>query len=220
MRLITEQNFNDIEYLVEETKTGTKQMFIEGPFIQTKKKNRNNRIYDDKIMIPVIDKYIQEQVVTGRALGELMHPAQRATVDLDRVSHRITELNWHGDDVYGKALILNTPTGNIVRGLLEGGAKLGVSSRGMGSLEKRNGVDYVKDDFMLSTVDIVADPSAPDAFVNGILEGVEFIYDANGKLIEVELEAFEQKAVQKIKKSKSFNESQQLRALQRFLSNL
>lgn len=221
MRLITEQNFNDIEYLVEESpKTGAKQMFIEGPFIQTKKKNRNNRIYDSTIMVPVIDKYIQEQVSTGRALGELMHPAQRATVDLDRVSHRITELSWRGDDVFGKALILNTPTGNIVRGLLEGGAKLGVSSRGMGSIEKKNGVDYVKDDFMLSTVDIVADPSAPDAFVNGILEGVEFVYDSHGKLIEIELEAFEKKAVQKIKRSKPLNESRQLKALQRFLLNL
>ena len=140
-------------------------------------------------MEKAVDKYVTEQVKPGRAVGELNHP-DGPTINLDKVSHRITQLEWDGNNVVGKALILETPMGQIVKGLLDGGCNVGVSSRGMGSLEQREGVNYVKDDFMLSTVDIVQDPSAPDAFVNGIMEGVEWVWD-NGILKAQEIEAYE-----------------------------
>jgi hypothetical protein len=216
MFLITEQNFENIDCLIESNKeTGNKNFFIEGIFIQTNKINRNGRIYEDRIIKPIIEQYITEQINSGKSFGELEHP-KTPKINLERVSHRITELKWDGDDVYGKALIVNTPMGNIVKGLLEGGGKLGVSSRGMGSLEKRNdGKTYVKDDFQLSTVDIVSDPSAREAWVNGILEGFEFIYNDTGKLIQSRIEKLEE---QKIKQFRS--ESRQLKALKRFLSQL
>ena len=222
MLLITEQNFNDVGYSLVESASEKEppKMYIEGIFLQSNRKNRNGRIYEDKILRPVIEKYVNEQVKTGRAGGELNHP-QRITVDPERVSHRITELNWNGDDVYGKALVLNTPTGNIVRGLIEGGFSLGVSSRGMGSLERRGDVNYVKDDFMISTIDVVADPSAPDAFVNGILEGVEFIFSNDGKLIQKNAEQFEEIAEQRIKEKSipsPLSESDQLKRLQQFFA--
>jgi len=128
-----------------------------------------------------VDKYVTEQVSQNRAVGELNHP-EGPTVNLDKVSHKITELSWKGNDVVGKAQVLDTPMGNIVKGLLEGGVQLGVSTRGMGSLEEKNGVMFVKDDFVLNTVDIVQDPSAPTAFVNGIMEGVEWVW--NNGIIE------------------------------------
>lgn len=222
MKLITEQNFNNIECLVEETEQG-KRMYIEGIFIQANKKNRNGRIYEDKILRPVVSKYIKEQVKTGRAGGELNHP-QSPVLNPERICHRITELKWDENDVYGKALVLDTPMGNIVKGLIEGGFKLGVSSRGMGSLEKRGDAQYVKDDFSLATVDCVSDPSAPDAFVNGILEGVEFIYDSSGRLIQSEAEQFEESATtlihQESRKTIQIDESKQLKLLKQFLKNL
>ena len=128
-----------------------------------------------------VDKYVTEQVSQNRAVGELNHP-EGPTVNLDKVSHKITELSWKGNDVVGKAQVLDTPMGNIVKGLLEGGVQLGVSTRGMGSLEEKNGIMFVKDDFVLNTVDIVQDPSAPTAFVNGIMEGVEWVW--NNGIIE------------------------------------
>ena len=218
MKLITEERFDDLEYIIEDSGKGTpKQMYIEGIFMQTNKKNRNGRIYEDKIIRPVVDKYITEQVKEGRALGELNHPST-ATINLDRVSHRITELKWDNDDIYGKALVLNTPTGSIVKGLIEGGSRLGVSSRGMGSIEKRKigneSVSYVKNDFMLATVDVVADPSAHDAFVNGILEGVEFIFDPSGNLIQKRAEEFFES------KKKRINETKALNELEKLLNNL
>jgi hypothetical protein len=136
-----------------------------------------------------VDKYVNEQVKTGRAVGELNHP-EGPTVNLDKVSHKIEDLHWQGSDVVGKASILKTPMGQIVEGLLEGGVKLGVSSRGMGSLVQKNGAQYVGDDFMLSTVDIVQDPSAPSAFVNGVMEGVEWVWD-NGLIQRKDLEEIE-----------------------------
>jgi hypothetical protein len=153
---------------------------IEGVFAQAESKNRNGRIYPQMVMEKAVGKYVREQVSKDRAVGELNHP-DGPTVNLDKVSHRITELNFEGSNVMGKALILDTPNGQIVKGLLEGGVKLGVSTRGMGSLEQRNGAMYVKDDFILNTVDIVQDPSAPAAFVNGIMEGVDWIWN-NGIL--------------------------------------
>jgi hypothetical protein len=136
-----------------------------------------------------VDKYVKEQVLTKRAVGELNHP-DGPTVNLDKVSHRITELNWNGNNVMGKALILDTPNGKIVQGLLEGGCQLGVSTRGMGTLENRAGTMYVKEDFILNTVDIVQDPSAPEAFVNGIMEGVEWVWN-NGVIEAREIERME-----------------------------
>ena len=145
-------------------------------FAQSETKNKNGRIYPKPIMEKAVKKYIKEQVSKNRAVGELNHP-DGPTVNLDKVSHKITNLKMEGNDVVGKAQILDTPMGNIVKGLLEGGVQLGVSTRGMGSLEEKNGTMYVKDDFILNTVDIVQDPSAPTAFVNGIMEGVEWVWN-------------------------------------------
>jgi len=181
MKLIAEYNEQDIQCIVEAKEDGTKNHFIEGVFMQSEAKNRNGRIYPKPIMEKAVDTYVTEQVSKNRAVGELNHP-EGPTVNLDKVSHKITELSWKGNDVVGKAQILDTPMGNIVKGLLEGGVQLGVSTRGMGSLEEKSGIMYVKDDFVLNTVDIVQDPSAPTAFVNGIMEGVEWVW--NNGIIE------------------------------------
>jgi len=175
MKLIAEYA-EEIEYITEATKDGNKNYYIEGIFAQANKKNRNGRVYSKNIMEQAVDKYVTEQVSQGRAVGELNHP-EGPTINLDKVSHKITELKWDGDNVIGKASILDTPNGKIVKGLLDGGVRLGVSTRGMGSLESRNGVNYVRDDFILNTVDIVQDPSAHEAFVNGINEGVDWVWN-------------------------------------------
>jgi len=177
MKLITEYNESGVRPLIESAGP-EKKYFLEGVFMQAEKQNRNNRIYPRAVLQDAVSRFVAEQVSTGRAVGELNHP-EGPQINLDKVSHRITELNWRGDDVCGKALILNTPMGMIVKGLLDGGVKLGVSSRGMGSVESRGGKTYVKDDFSLATVDIVQDPSAPSAFVEGIMEGVEFFKNGN-----------------------------------------
>ena len=189
MKLITETLESNIEVVCEAKQNGSKDYFIEGVFMMADAPNRNKRIYESKILKPAVEKYITEQVKTGRAVGELNHP-EGPTINLDKVSHLITDLRFEGANVVGKAKILNTPMGQIVKGLLEGGVKLGVSSRGMGSLVERNGVNYVKDDFHLATVDIVQDPSAPSAFVNGIMEGVEWIWE-NGVFKPQEIEKIE-----------------------------
>ena len=189
MKLIAEYIDQEINYITEAKEGGGKSYTIEGIFAQAEGKNRNGRIYPKSIMEGAVEKYVTEQVSKNRAVGELNHP-EGPTVNLDKVSHRITELNWDGDNVMGKALILDTPNGNIVKGLLDGGVQLGVSTRGMGSLEQRNGTMYVKEDFMLNTVDIVQDPSAPDAFVNGIMEGVEWVWN-NGIIKAQEIERME-----------------------------
>jgi hypothetical protein len=181
MKLIAEYNDNNLEVLTEAKADGGKNFFIEGIFMQSEQKNRNGRIYPKQVMEGAVDKYVTEQVITKRAVGELNHP-DGPTVNLDKVSHLIESLDWDGNDVVGKARILNTPMGKIVEGLLDGGVQLGVSTRGMGSLEERNGAMYVKDDFILNTVDIVQDPSAPTAFVNGIMEGVDWVW--NNGIIE------------------------------------
>ena len=185
MKLIAEFNESQLQCLVEEKKDGKKSYVIEGVFAQAEKKNRNGRVYPKPIMESAIEKYVDEQVSKGRAVGELNHP-DGPVVNLDKVSHKITDLHFEGNDVIGKASILDTPMGKIVQGLLEGGVNLGVSTRGMGSLESRGDAMYVKDDFVLSTVDIVQDPSAPNAFVNGIMEGVEWVWD-NGVLTAQEI---------------------------------
>jgi hypothetical protein len=189
MKLITEYTENDVQCIVEKKENGDKNFVIEGIFAQAEGKNRNGRIYPKTVMENAVNRYVDSQVKTGRAVGELNHP-DGPTVNLDKVSHLITDLRMEGNNVMGKARILNTPMGKIVQGLLEGGVQLGVSTRGMGSLEQRNGVMYVKDDFMLNTVDIVQDPSAPQAFVNGIMEGVEWVWN-NGIIEAREIERIE-----------------------------
>ena len=181
MKLITEYTENDtLQCIVEKKEDGEKNYVIEGVFAQADQKNRNGRVYPKAIMEKAVGKYVDTHVNKKRAVGELNHP-EGPTVNLDKVSHLITDLKFEGNDVVGKAQILDTPMGKIVKGLLDGGVQLGVSTRGMGSLEQRNGAMVVKDDFVLSTIDIVQDPSAPDAFVNGIMEGVDWVWD-NGVL--------------------------------------
>ena len=189
MKLITEYKETDVQCIVEKKEDGTKTHVIEGIFAMAESKNRNGRIYPQSIMENAVSKYVTEQVSKNRAVGELNHP-DGPTVNLDKVSHLITDLKMEGKNVMGKARILDTPMGNIVKGLLEGGVQLGVSTRGMGSLEQRNGTMYVKDDFMLNTIDIVQDPSAPNAFVNGIMEGVDWVWN-NGIIEAREIEKAE-----------------------------
>ncbi|MDA7701647.1 primosomal protein [Gammaproteobacteria bacterium] len=185
MKLIAEYNDQNLEVLTEATEDGKgKNYFIEGIFAQAEAKNRNGRIYPMAVMEKAVDKYVTEQVKTKRSVGELNHP-EGPTVNLDKVSHLIESLDWQKNDVVGKARILDTPNGRIVKGLLDGGVGLGVSTRGMGSLEQKEGAMFVKDDFILNTVDIVQDPSAPAAFVNGIMEGVEWVW--NNGVIEAQV---------------------------------
>jgi len=175
MKLIVEHS-EDLRYISEAADNGEKKFIIDGIFMQAEQVNRNRRIYPKTVLEKAVRKYVTEYVNKGRAVGELNHP-EGPTINLDKVSHRITELQWNGNDVVGKALILDTPMGKIVKGLLEGGCQLGVSSRGMGTVASKNGQSFVNDDFVLSTVDIVQDPSAPSAFVNGIMESVDWVYD-------------------------------------------
>ena len=214
MKLITEFTENDsLKCLIEKKENGEKNYVIEGVFAQADKKNRNGRIYPKPIMEKAVNKYVKEQVSKKRAVGELNHP-EGPTVNLDKVSHLITDLKFEGNNVVGKAQILPTPMGEIVKGLLDGGVQLGVSTRGMGSLEQRNGAMVVKDDFMLSTVDIVQDPSAPEAFVNGIMEGVEWVWN-NGILSPQVIEEMETE----IKTTpKAFRPEVQIREFKNFLS--
>lgn len=179
MKLISEHVDCPVELVTETAKGGAQKRYIEGVFMQANKKNRNGRVYKREILERAVEQYVNSQVKSGRAVGELDHP-EGPTVNLDKVSHRIMSLEWQGDDVVGKALVLDTPCGKILQGLLEGGVQLGVSSRGMGSLNRNEGVDYVGDDFILNTVDVVQDPSAHEAFVNGIMEGVEWIRESTG----------------------------------------
>ena len=215
MKLITEYVENNLEVIAEQKKNGEKNYFIEGVFMQSNKKNRNGRVYEKATLENALEKYVTEQVKTGRAVGELNHP-EGPTVNLDKVSHKINDLHWQGNDVVGKASILKTPMGKIVEGLLEGGVKLGVSSRGMGSLVSKNGAQYVGDDFMLSTIDIVQDPSAPSAFVNGVMEGVEWVWD-NGLIRQQDIEVIETE----IKRAprKDLQEAE-IRAFKNFLSKI
>ena len=188
MKLITEQ-IEDVKILTEE-KDGKKLLYIEGVFLQSELTNRNGRRYPFEVLNREVERYNEEYVKTKRALGELGHP-DGPTINLDRVSHRITDLRAEGNNFMGKAQILDTPMGKIAKSLLGEGVQLGVSSRGMGSIDKQEGVSIVRDDFMLTTAaDIVADPSAPDAFVNGIMEGKEWVWD-NGILKEREVAKYQ-----------------------------
>ena len=184
MKLITE-TIENVKLITEE-KNGKKLLYIEGVFLQSELKNRNGRKYPFSVLDREVKRYNEEYIKSKRALGELGHP-DGPTINLDRVSHRITDLRAEGNNFIGKAQILDTPMGNIAKNLLDEGVQLGVSSRGMGSIQKSEDCNVVADDFMLTTAaDIVADPSAPDAFVNGIMEGKEWVW-CNGILKETEV---------------------------------
>ena len=182
VKLISE-SAEDIEYIVEEKENGKKNYKIRGIFMQADVKNRNGRVYPLEVLQKEVAKYNKNFIRENRAFGELGHP-EGPTVNLERVSHMVTELHPDGKNFIGEAKIIETPMGKIVKNLIDEGAKLGVSSRGMGSLEQKNGANYVRDDFYLATAaDIVADPSAPNAFVEGIMEGKEWVWN-HGSLVE------------------------------------
>ena len=187
MLLITETT-EDIKLICEaDEESGKKDYYIEGIFMQAEQKNRNGRVYPEKTLMKEVKRYNKEYVTNSRAMGELGHP-EGPTVNLERVSHLIKEMKVDGNNIIGRAKILDTPYGQIVKNLIDEGAKLGVSSRGMGSLKKNEaGVNEVQEDFMLAAVDIVADPSAPDAFVNGVMENKEWVWE-NGVLQPREIE--------------------------------
>ena len=213
MKLITETTLG-VKLLTEE-KNGTKNYFIEGVFMQSETKNRNGRMYPLATMSKEIARYNQEYVAQNRAMGELGHP-EGPTVNLERVSHIIKDLKQDGNDIYGRAKILDTPYGKIVKNLMDEGAKLGVSSRGMGTLKECDGVNVVQEDFMLASVDVVADPSAPNAFVDGIMEGKEWIWD-NGIIKPVQIEAYKKL----IEKTSSRNlEEQAIKLFADFIAKL
>ncbi len=214
MLLITEVN-EDINLVCEEDASGKKGFRIEGIFMQAEKVNRNGRRYPRNTLMNETTRYNEKYVKKNRALGELGHP-EGPTVNLERVSHLITDLDFDGDNIIGKAKILETPYGKIVQNLIEGGAKVGVSSRGMGSIKSKDGINEVQKDFMLSAVDIVADPSAPDAFVNGIMEGKEWIYE-NGLFQEKRIENYK-KAIEQA--SRRDLEEKKLEVFKHFIENL
>ncbi len=215
MKLITEIN-EQVNLINESTESGEKQFFIEGIYLQSNLKNRNGRVYPESVMDREVGRYITEYIDKKRAYGELGHP-QGPTINLERVSHMIQSLRKEGTDYVGKAKIMDTPYGNIVKNLMLEGACLGVSSRGMGSLKERNGVMEVQDDFYLATAaDIVADPSAPDAFVRGIMENKEWVWD-NGVLKEKQIAEYKETIV---KSSKRDLEENMLKVFKSFISKL
>ena len=198
MKLIAEQ-LQDVEFIKEEKDNGKKDYKVKGIFMQADIKNRNGRVYPMEVLEKEVKRYNEEYVDKKRAFGELGHP-EGPTVNLDKVSHMITKLEPNGKNIIGEAKIMDTPNGKIVKTLMDEGATLGVSSRGMGSLEPRNGANYVKKDFYLATAaDIVADPSAPNAFVEGIYEVKEWVWD-NGSLIESELQKMKRRIDERVRK--------------------
>ena len=214
MKLITE-TIEDVK-VITEGNGDSKKLYIEGVFLQSELKNRNGRVYPFSVLEKEVNRYNEEYVKTKRALGELGHP-DGPTVNLDRVSHRITDLRAEGNNFMGKAQILDTPMGKIAKNLLEEGVQLGVSSRGMGSIDKREEANYVMDDFMLATAaDIVADPSAPDAFVNGIMEGKEWVWD-NGILKESKVAKYQRYMSES---TRAELEERTLKVFENFLSGL
>ena len=215
MKLITEEVSN-VKFITE-GKGSKKKLYIEGTFLQGEIKNRNGRVYPVSTLANEVTRYNESFVNKGRALGELGHP-DGPTVNLDRVSHKITSLKQEGNNFVGKAQILNTPMGKIASSLIEEGVTLGVSSRGVGSLREQNGVKYVGEDFQLATAaDIVADPSAPDAFVNGIMEGKEWVWD--GGILREQLAERTKKSINTLVDQRRLEEHK-LNLFNDFLSNL
>ncbi len=225
MKLFREIN-EEVQILTEESDKGDKKYFIEGVFLQGNLKNRNGRVYPMEILDKEATRYSKNFIEQKRAFGELGHP-EGPTINLERVSHMITSLHREGDNYIGKAKVMDTPYGKIVKNLIDEGAKLGVSSRGIGSLEEKSGVNFVKDDFQLATAaDIVADPSAPDAFVNGILEGKEWVYQAGLLITKNTLQAEEmvEETQKELRKVRSVDprrlEEKAVKAFSRFIQNL
>lgn len=221
MKLIVE-TVEDVRYLTEKTEDGKKNFYIEGIFMQGGIVNRNKRTYATETLAKEVGRYTKELVENGRAFGELGHP-NGPSINLDRVSHIITELRQDGNNFIGKARITDTPMGNIARGIMESGGKLGVSSRGMGSIkENKDGIMEVQNDFFLATAaDIVADPSAPDAFVSGIMEGVEWVYAPNGTLIKKEISAYHAKEqIENAVRSRELDEARMLKIFEKYLNSL
>ena len=198
VKLISEE-IQDVEYICEQKEDGKKNYKIKGVFMQADIKNRNGRVYPMEVLNKEVRRYNKEYINEKRAFGELGHP-DGPTVNLERASHMITKLYPDGKNFIGEAKIMSTPMGEIVKTLMDEGAKLGVSSRGMGSLDQKNGANYVRNDFYLATAaDIVADPSAPNAFVEGIMEGKEWVWN-NGSLVEAELERQKRRINERVRK--------------------
>ena len=215
MKLISE-TVEDVNYLIEDDDTGKKNYKIRGPFLQAEIKNRNGRIYPMHILEKEVGRYNKEYIQKNRAFGELGHP-DGPTVNLERVSHMITNLHPDGTNFLGEAKVLDTPYGKIVKNLIDEGAKLGVSSRGMGSLVPMRGAQVVKDDFYLATAaDIVADPSAPNAFVEGIMEGKEWVWD-NGAVKEMDIDAYKRELNMKYQRSQA-REEKAIEIFENFMS--
>jgi hypothetical protein len=210
MKLITE--FNEVVSITEGSKKG---LFIEGIFMQGNIKNQNGRQYPTETLNKEVNRYVKEYVNKNRALGELGHP-EGPSVNLDRVSHMITELKRDGNNFMGKAKIMDTPYGNIVKNLIKEGTNLGVSSRGMGSVKEVDGIDEVQEDFVLATVDIVSDPSAPEAFVNGIMEGKEWVWE-NGVIKEKTIQDYKN-VIQKT--NKKYLDETKIKMFEDFMTNL
>lgn len=219
MALLIKDIVEEVHYLTESTEKGEKNYFIEGIIMQGDIKNRNGRIYPANVLMREMNRYNENYVSKNRAFGELGHP-QGPTINLDRVSHLFTELKADGSNVIGKAKITKTPMGDVVKGLIDSGAQLGISSRGMGSVKpNKMGIMEVQNDFMLATAgDIVADPSAPDAFVKGIMEGVEWIYDVASSTW-VAANAFD-RIEEEVKKSKQIDEATALKMFEKFINSL
>lgn len=222
MKLIIETNMDNVETsILEESSQGGKSYVIEGIFLQSEVKNKNGRVYPKPVLIKEVDRYVKEKINTKSALGELTHP-KSFEIDPRNVSHIITELKESGNNFIGKAKIIkDNPSGSIVAGLINEGVRLGVSSRGVGTVKNRNGVDVVQEDFRMATAaDIVMDPSAPDAFVNGIMENVEWIWE-NGKLSKIDLTKTKTRIKESYKRhDKKFNQEMFLKVFEKYLGKL
>jgi Prohead core protein serine protease len=220
MALLIKEIVEDVQYITEANEGGEKNYYIEGIIMQGDIKNRNGRIYPSNVLVREMNRYNENYVSKNRAFGELGHP-QGPTINLDRVSHLFTELKADGSNVVGKAKITKTPMGDVVKGLIDSGAQLGISSRGMGSVKpNKQGIMEVQNDFMLATAgDIVADPSAPDAFVKGIMEGVEWVYDVASSSW-VAANTFDRIEEEVKKNYKQIDEAAALRVFERFLNSL
>ena len=216
MKLISEHFSDDVEYITEEQENGKKAFKLKGVFMQAEIKNRNGRVYPMEVLEKEVERYNKEFIEQNRAYGELGHP-DGPTVNLDKVSHMVTSLKPDGKNFIGEAKVMGTPMGEIVKNIMDDGGKLAVSSRGMGSLTKKNGANYVNDDFYLATAaDIVADPSAPNAFVQGIMEGKEWVWN-NGLLQEQEVARIKDEMERNIRSRKA---NYQALAFAKFLKNL
>ena len=206
VKLMSESTLQDVEYITEQNEDGKKNYKIKGIFMQADIKNKNGRVYPMEILQKEVKRYNKEFINEKRAYGELGHP-EGPTVNLERASHMITALYPDGKNFVGEAKVLSTPMGNIVKSLMDEGAKLGVSSRGMGSLEQKNGANYVRDDFYLATAaDIVSAPSAPSAFVEGIMEGKEWVW-THGALLEADLVEMKERINTKIRKKQALEQN-------------